>query len=156
VQQESDTRNGNCDNTDSSEFRLAYIELASLSTTPYWARVHIRTVLRAWQMHAETIETAELLVSELVTNATKFSAQAPVSLKNPDPDPISLTLRLQRDRLVIEVGDSDMSPPTLTEAGPDAESGRGLMLLRALSKEWNYFFPASGGKTVYCVICTGS
>jgi anti-sigma regulatory factor (Ser/Thr protein kinase) len=156
VQQESDTRNGNCDDANSPDFRLAYVELASLSTTPYWARVHTRAVLRAWQMHPETIETAELLVSELVTNATKFSAQAPASLQGPDPDRISLTLRLQRDQLVIEVGDSDMSPPTLTEAGPDAESGRGLMLLRALSKEWNYFFPASGGKIVYCVIGTGS
>ncbi len=40
----------------------------------------------------------------------------------------------------------------ITDAETDAESGRGLMLVQALSKEWSYFFPPSGGKTVYCVI----
>jgi hypothetical protein len=43
-------------------------------------------------------------------------------------------------------------PPVLS--GPDdyAESGRGLVLVNALSKEWSYFFPPGGGKVVYCVL----
>jgi len=53
---------------------------------------------------------------------------------------------------VIEVSDSDPNPPVLTDAPPDAESGRGLMLVQAFSKEWSYYFPPSGGKTTYAVI----
>ena len=34
----------------------------------------------------------------------------------------------------------------------DAENGRGLMLVDALSKEWSYFFPPGGGKVVYCFL----
>jgi hypothetical protein len=30
------------------------------------------------------------------------------------------------------------------------------MLVQALSKEWSYYLPPTGGKTVYCVIGTGS
>jgi len=63
---------------------------------------------------------------------------------------ISLTLRYHEGRLIIEVYDSDPTPPVLTEAGPDSESGHGLVLVRALSKEWSYYLPPSGGKTVYC------
>jgi len=39
----------------------------------------------------------------------------------------------------------------LAAADHDAEAGRGLMLVQALSKEWSYFF-TPGGKTVYAVI----
>src|SRR5450755_1879311 len=48
---------------------VAYVELAALPTTPFWARCQARTVLREWRMRPAVIETAELLVSELVTNA---------------------------------------------------------------------------------------
>ena len=143
---------------DSPVLRLAYIELAALLSAPYWARCHTRTVLGAWQIQPETAGTAELLVSELITNAAKFSTGA-FPLPYPDPEKaecISLALRLQRDRLVIEITDSDMNPPVLAEAGLDAESGRGLMLVQALSKEWGSFYPLSGRKTVYCVLGTGS
>lgn len=39
-------------------------------------------------------------------------------------------------------------------AGHDAESGRGLMLVSALSKEWSYFCLPGGGKVVYCYLET--
>jgi hypothetical protein len=42
----------------------------------------------------------------------------------------------------------------MADVGVNAESGRGLMLVDALSKEWSYFYPPDGGKTVYCVIST--
>jgi two-component sensor histidine kinase len=137
------------DDTGSPVLRLAYVELAPVSTAPYWARCLTRDVLSAWQVHPETAGTAELLVSELITNAARF----------PDPDlaeRISLALRLERDRLVIEVTDPDIKPPVLTEASPDAESGRGLMLVQALTKEWGHVLLPDGGKTVYCVLDTGS
>ena len=56
------------------------------------------------------------------------------------------------DGLLIEVFDTDANPPVLTDAAEDAENGRGLLLVDALSKEWSYFFPSCGGKVVYCLI----
>ena len=135
------------------------IRLTALPTAPLLARRHARRALGEWRLAAETIETAELLVSELVTNAAKFAGQLPPGLAHPDlanVGVITATLRYSPDRLLIEVSDSDSNPPVASQPALDSESGRGLMLVEALSKEWSYFFPPSGGKIVYCVLSTES
>jgi anti-sigma regulatory factor (Ser/Thr protein kinase) len=134
---------------------VSYLELATMPSAPFWARRHTEAVMRAWRLRSGDIETAQLLVSELVTNSVKHSwgSLARVAYDElTEVKPISLTLRYHEGRLIIEVYDSDPTPPVLTEAGPDSESGYGLVLVRALSKEWNYYVAPSGGKTVYCVI----
>lgn len=134
---------------------LSHLTLAPLPSAASWARRHTRAVLEAWQLQADDIENAELCVSELVTNAVKFTAPRAVHVIYsimPDLKPISLTLRHRADVLIIEVCDPDPTPPVPAESGTDGESGRGLMLVRAVSKEWNYYLPPTGGKTVYCVI----
>jgi len=65
---------------------------------------------------------------------------------------ISLTLHHLGDALRIEVGDPDPRIPVLAGADQDAECGRGLVLVEALSSEWSYFFPEGGGKVVYCIV----
>jgi anti-sigma regulatory factor (Ser/Thr protein kinase) len=127
----------------------AYIELPAMPTTPFWARRHTEAVLGAWQISPEAIDVAVLLTSELVTNAVTAAAghDEPAAAA-----PIVQTLRRQPGRIVIEVSDRDPDPPVITNAGPDAESGRGLKLVQALSKEWSYYFPPSGGKVVYCMV----
>ena len=40
----------------------------------------------------------------------------------------------------------------MAEVDGEAEGGRGLMLVQALSKEWDYYLPRTGGKVVYCVL----
>jgi anti-sigma regulatory factor (Ser/Thr protein kinase) len=135
------------------------IRLTALPTAPFLARRHTRRILGEWRLGAETIETAELLVSELVTNAAKFAGELPAGLADPDltnVGVITAALRYMPDRLVIEVSDSDSNPPAASRPELDSESGRGLMLVQALSKEWSYFFPPSGGKVVYCVLSTAS
>jgi anti-sigma regulatory factor (Ser/Thr protein kinase) len=106
-------------------------------------------------MFNETIETAELLVSELVTNAVKFAGPLPAGVRHTDlarVGIIDIMLRYLPDQLVIEVSDSDSRPPRAANPAPDSEGGRGLILVEALSKEWSYYFPPSGGKTVYCIM----
>jgi anti-sigma regulatory factor (Ser/Thr protein kinase) len=135
--------------------QISYLELATLPSAPFWARCQTRASLKAWQLQPETIETAELLVSELVTNAIKMSGPTPGALGQSGVDGLErifLMLRLMPGRLVIEVFDHDQNPPILTDADTDAEGGRGLMLVQALSKEWGHFLPPTGGKTVYCVL----
>jgi anti-sigma regulatory factor (Ser/Thr protein kinase) len=123
--------------------------LVTLPTSPFWARRYTRMFLNSCQgIGEETAETAELLVSELVTNAVRFGgdpARAKTSL-------ISLSLRHFRGSLLIEVYDTDDNPPVLSGHDDDAESGRGLLLVNALAKEWSYFFPPVGGKVVYCIL----
>ena len=134
------------------------MELAAFPATPLRARRQARAVLRRWGIHSEIVETAELLVSELTTNAVKFTNPAPARRQRysdlATAGRILLTLRRLSGHVAIEVSDPDMNPPRLGDTGLNAESGRGLMLVDALSKEWSYFFPPSGGKTVYCVLST--
>jgi anti-sigma regulatory factor (Ser/Thr protein kinase) len=131
----------------------ACVELAALSITPYWARRHAHAVLGAWQIDPETIEVAVLLVSELVTNAiAATAAMAERNAGTDSPAQVVLTLYHQPDRIMIEMYDPDPSPPVLAEAGTDAETRRGLMLVQALSKEWSCSCLPSGGKVVCSVI----
>jgi anti-sigma regulatory factor (Ser/Thr protein kinase) len=137
------------------EGEIAYLELAALPSAPFWARRQTRATLSAWQMWPETIEAAELLVSELVTNSISASGSVTEPRTYRDLDGIervSLTLRLLPGRVVIEVFDHDPNPPVLASAGLDVESGRGLMLVAACSKEWGHFFLPTGGKVVFAVL----
>jgi anti-sigma regulatory factor (Ser/Thr protein kinase) len=132
------------------------VALVTLPTSPFWARRYTRMFLDSCRgIGEDTTEAAELLVSELVTNAVRFAngpGRAPRYSERADAGVISLSLRHFRGSLLIEVYDTDRNPPVLS--GPDdfAESGRGLVLVNALSKEWSYFFPPDGGKVVYCVL----
>ena len=130
--------------------------LVSLPTSPFRARRYTRSFLDSCHgMTESTAETAELLVSELVTNAVRFSGDPARTLRyseRANASLISLSLRHFRDGLLIEVYDTDSNPPIRSSPDDDAENGRGLMLVDALSKEWSYFFPEGGGKVVYCFL----
>jgi anti-sigma regulatory factor (Ser/Thr protein kinase) len=106
-------------------------------------------------MTESTEDAAELLVSELVTNAVRFSGDPARPLRYSERASaglISLSLRHFLERLLIEVFDTDANPPVLSDADLYAENGRGLMLVEALAREWAYFFPPGGGKVVYCIL----
>jgi len=132
------------------------LALVALPTSPFWARRYTRSFLGTCHgMTDSTTETAELLVSELVTNAVRFSGDPARTLRyseRANAGLISLSLRHFREALLIEVYDTDNDPPVRSHAGDYAENGRGLMLVDALSKEWSYFFPPGGGKVVYCFL----
>ena len=128
----------------------------TLPTSPFWARRYTRFFLDSCRgISRETAEAAELLVSELVTNAVRLVGDPIRTLrysKRANASLISLSIRHFREGLLIEVYDTDTNPPIRYQADEYAESGRGLMLVEALSKEWSYFFPPGGGKVVYCFL----
>jgi anti-sigma regulatory factor (Ser/Thr protein kinase) len=132
------------------------LTLVTLPTSPFWARCYTRTFLGSCKgIIPDTAETAELLVSELVTNAVRFAGDPARPLRyteRADASLISLSLRHFRETLLIEVHDTDTSPPIRSRPDDDAENGRGLVLIDALSTEWSYFFPPGGGKVVYCIL----
>lgn len=125
------------------------LSLAPLPNSPGFARQYARFFLDSCRgLSEDAAESAVLLVSELVTNAVQFTAGADAGL-------ISLSMRHFRHGLLIEVSDASSNPPVLSEAGQDAEGGRGLAIIAALSKEWSYFLVPRGGKVVYCFLDTG-
>jgi anti-sigma regulatory factor (Ser/Thr protein kinase) len=89
----------------------------------------------AWGMD-ELAFTAELVVSELVTNAIRYGVGP-------------LTLRLIRGRvLVCEVSDPSNTQPRLRRARTTDEGGRGLFLVAQLSSRWGSRYQQSG-KTIW-------
>jgi anti-sigma regulatory factor (Ser/Thr protein kinase) len=76
---------------------------------------------------AETVATAQLLVSELVTNAVVHGRE-----------PIGLRISRDQGMLRVEVSDGGAQTAQLIQLvpDPDAEAGRGLFLLNALSSAW--------------------
>ncbi len=133
-----------------------WFTLVTLPTSPFWARRYTRTFLDSCrEISQDTAQAAELLVSELVTNAVRFAGDPARTLRYSErasASLISLSLRHFREHLLIEVYDTDDTPPALSRPDDDAENGRGLVLIDALSREWSYFFPPGGGKIVYCVL----
>jgi anti-sigma regulatory factor (Ser/Thr protein kinase) len=140
----------------SGPINAGMLALGALPSSPFWARRYTRQFLDSCQgMTESTAEVAELLVSELVTNAVRFSGDPARPLRYSERASaglISLSLRHFREGLLIEVFDTDAQPPVLTDPELYAENGRGLMLVAALAREWSYFFPPGGGKVVYCFL----
>ncbi|KJY45101.1 hypothetical protein VR46_16695, partial [Streptomyces sp. NRRL S-444] len=92
--------------------------------------------LTRWGL-GELAFTAELVVSELVTNAYRYGGGTPV------------TLRLIRDRsLICEVSDSSSTAPHLRRARTTDEGGRGLFLVAQLTERWGTRYTRDG-KTVW-------
>src|SRR5579859_3246270 len=125
---------------------IARFGLTASPSAPYQGRWNVRRALESWGISRERIETAELITSELVTNAVKASAGTGTIL---------LTLCFARQVLRIEVTDASPNPPILSHVPPEAESGRGMLIVETLSSELSYsFLPLGLGKTVYCVLST--
>ncbi|MFI8904492.1 SpoIIE family protein phosphatase [Streptomyces albidoflavus] len=87
------------------------------------ARELARTQLESWGLDA-LVDTVELLVSELVTNALRYGEG-------------EIRLRLLLDRtLVCEVWDAGLVQPRRRRARDTDEGGRGLQLVGLLSASW--------------------
>ena len=66
---------------------------------------------------------------------------------------IHLRLSVDRRTVLVEVQDENFRPPEPNQAGLDDESGRGLMLVDALTERWGWDLPANGrGKIVWALL----
>jgi anti-sigma regulatory factor (Ser/Thr protein kinase) len=110
---------------------VSALEFGSLPTAVGSARAHTRTILAEWGL-AALISDAEMLVSELLTNALE------ASWRLNDRPPIALRLLANHDRLLIEAWDQDTGSCHLHPQEPrsDEDHGRGLMVVDALSQRW--------------------
>ncbi len=98
-------------------------------------RAQVLEQLAEWRLH-DLAFTAELVVSELVTNAIRYGLP-PVQL------------RLIRDTsLICEVSDGSSTAPHLRRARTFDEGGRGLLLVAQLTQRWGTRHRADG-KTIW-------
>jgi anti-sigma regulatory factor (Ser/Thr protein kinase) len=127
---------------------MTHLELAALPTAVPCARMHAKAVALEWGLPA-LAEKIELIVSELVTNsvqAVRHSHDSGLATAV-----VRLWLSSDLDCVLIRVWDGNRWMPVRQEAGPDEESGRGLMLVEHLSSEWGTYRKA-GGKVVWALI----
>ncbi|MDH6576835.1 SpoIIE family protein phosphatase [Kitasatospora sp. MAP5-34] len=117
------------------EDRIATLPLNGDGPLPGLARRFTRATLAAWGLSGLS-DFAELMVSELVTNAL-LHAEAP------------RRLRLFRDRtLTVEVADSGGQAPRLRPSAEQDEGGRGMHLVSELAHRWGAR-PTKHGKVVW-------
>lgn len=125
--------------------------LAALPTAPACGRAHIRTVLGDWRMTA-FVESGELIISELITNAVQASTDEFGCPLYYDGHMAVIHVRLLADRvrLLIEVWDMAPTLPAVQQVEADEEGGRGLQLVDALTNRWGWL-PIRGwpGKCVW-------
>ena len=63
-----------------------------------------------------------------------------------------LWLLCDKARVLVVVQDASARPPTRVDVGEDAESGRGLLLVEAISGQWGWYpTPETGGKATWAV-----
>lgn len=122
------------------------LELGPLPGSVPCARLHTRHVLREWGL-ARLSENAELLVTELMTNAIAASRPAAHAL------PVRLWLLADPARVLTLVWDASSRPPLPATPGHDTENGRGLLLVQAISQRWDWYYPEqAGGKIVWALL----
>ncbi len=127
------------------------LELGVLPSAVPCARLHARQVLWEWGLK-ETVENAELVVSELVTNAIRAAARTPETKAA-----VHINLQLEanvRGSLVVQVWDGRPDPPVRSEVDEGAENGRGLLIVEALCDNWGWYWPDGGeaGKWVWAAM----
>lgn len=99
-------------------------------------RAFLHKALTSWNCTANA-DDALLLLSETLTNAVQHSE-----------GPVGLHLHRTATDLTVEVSDRSPQLPQPRVAVEDAESGRGLILVRALAADWG-MRPTDEGKTIW-------
>lgn len=101
------------------------------------ARSYVRRASADFDM--DTVAMAELLTTELFSNALRHGT-----------GPTFLTASVNGDELRVEVSDTSPGWPLLSRPGPHDTSGRGMLLVAAMSQEWGVeSHPSSAGKYVW-------
>ncbi|MFF8512980.1 ATP-binding protein [Streptomyces sp. NPDC015492] len=108
------------------------------------ARRQVREAIAAWPAvpaASEAAHTAELVVSELVTNAVRYAGH----------QPISVVTQLSDAVLRVEVSDASPTLPTAALPDEDSEGGRGLFLVGVLADRFGTE-PTGSGKCCWAEI----
>jgi anti-sigma regulatory factor (Ser/Thr protein kinase) len=129
--------------------RHSVLEFAPLPGAIPCARLHTVHILHEWGLR-ELTDDAELIVSELMTNALTTSVALP------ERPPITLRLLASDASLVIEAWDQSPFDLEPRETDADAEHGRGLAVVAALSHRWGADRTGYHRKVVWAELVLGT
>ncbi|WP_406730469.1 ATP-binding protein [Streptomyces sp. NBC_01794] len=125
--------------------RATYI-LPQAETSARWAR-HLTTAFltsgRVEEVSGDQVEDVTLVVSELVTNATRHGRSG-----------CRLRLRVDTGLVTVEVEDSSPVLPRLCSPQEADEGGRGIAMVRHLAQHFAVRGGPGGGKTVQAVLAS--
>jgi hypothetical protein len=120
------------------------LELGALPGAVPCARMHARLVLTEWGQ-AALGDSVELIVSELMTNAVRACSDPVTGGPGYDAEgrqlPLGLRLASDRQQVLVEVWDGATAPPVPGQVSHDGETGRGLLMVEAVSSRWGYYYP---------------
>ncbi|NEB32308.1 ATP-binding protein [Streptomyces sp. SID14446] len=108
------------------------------------SRLILRDALGGWSMEQEVTDAAELVLSELVTNALR--------VRGPSDRHVGVGFAYDPEEgvLRLEVSDAGVGCPELRSPSEDETCGRGLVLVDALADRWGVCGREGGiGKTVW-------
>jgi anti-sigma regulatory factor (Ser/Thr protein kinase) len=115
------------------------------------ARAFTRATLNQWDL-GHLAPDAEAIAAELLANASA----AAIPAARPFPA-IIFSVHDRPPELRIFAWDNGPGHPQPASAGPDAETGRGLAIISALSRQWGWWpTPGSGGKVVWASVPTAT
>jgi anti-sigma regulatory factor (Ser/Thr protein kinase) len=127
---------------------MSYLELEASPAAVASARKHAKAVALEFGLSL-LADIIELIVSELTTNAVRASEYlCHDSLTTPV---VRLWLASDSQCMLIRVWDASDLMPVRQDAGPDDESGRGLMLVNSLCSKWGAYRKRIG-KVVWVMV----
>lgn len=110
---------------------------------PGTARAHVRRVCGRWSVDLEVCEAAEIVITELVTNAVEHASSRSV-----------VEVERRGDAFRMTVRDYDTSAlPEAVLPPPSSARGRGLAMVAAVAREWGVHHHTDG-KTVWAEMAT--
>ncbi|MEV7982581.1 ATP-binding protein [Streptomyces sp. NPDC086519] len=108
------------------------------------SRAALHAVLGGWGVTQDVLESAELVLSELVTNALRVRVPSDRQVG------VRIARCLEDGLLRLEVSDAGSGRPEVRAPGDEETGGRGLLLVEALAHRWGVEERTGGiGKTVW-------
>jgi anti-sigma regulatory factor (Ser/Thr protein kinase) len=111
---------------------VASVQLPLDHTAAGRARRFVGQTLRSWGCD-DIVADAELLVSELVTNAILHARS-----------PATVTVDRGNGSIRVAVCDGSSAQPRVRDYGPKAVTGRGMLLVDRISERWGVDIDGSG------------
>lgn len=119
---------------------MSRLELRPEPGSPRQARSFVRSALEEWGIDQPVIEDAELLVTEVVTNAVIHARTT-----------ITLDVSREADDLWFEVSDLDEHEVTRRNPTERESTGRGMLLVDSLASDWEVLYRDTGKTVRFCL-----
>lgn len=129
--------------------RSATCTLSARPESVCTGRDFTRATIRDWGL-AALADVAELVVSELVTNALQHGVPSAGTLRSGHL--VRLRLLAHAPFVMCMVTDPGSEIPVMREPDPAAESGRGLAVVEACCVRWGWHLLDDGGKVVWSLL----